>query len=150
MLKIEFPEEIKLHILSYLPITPRFKFDTSRQCELHKILYKFMYGPCASSTTLYISLKTVNYFKLYLNNYYLKDNNYLQNENGDTPLHIAYYYRNNWAISLLESKVPKMKLICNNNGLSPRSMWNYYDTIPQEIHYPQEMTDFNMCYLARY
>ena len=150
MSKIDFPEEIKHYILSYLPITPRFKFDESKQCILHKILYNFMYGHPPSSSRLYITFKTIKEFNFYLNNYYLKDNNYLQNENGDTPLHIAHYYKNTWAISFLEKKSPEMKLICNNNGLSPSSMSNYKDTIPQEIHYPQEMTDYTVTYLARY
>ena len=39
--EIEFPEEIKKHILSYLPVTPRFTFDTYKQCVLHEMLYKF-------------------------------------------------------------------------------------------------------------
>ena len=80
----------------------------------------------------------------------LKDNNYLQNENGDTPLHIAYFYKNRWAISLLETTTPEMKYICNNNGLLPCSMSNYNDIMLQEIDYPQEMTNPNASYIARY
>tara|TARA_B100001063_G_C16669740_1_gene505672 strand:+ start:172 stop:624 length:453 start_codon:yes stop_codon:yes gene_type:complete len=150
MPKIEFPEEIKNHILSYLPVTPRFKFDTYKQCILHEILYNFMNGPKPSPSKIYITCKVIGEFQFYLHNYYLKDNNYLQNENGDTPLHIAYFYKNRWAISLLQTITPEMKYICNNNGLLPSSMSNYNDIMLQEIDYPQEMTNPNASYIVRY
>ena len=155
---MHFPKEIKDHILSFLPVTPRFRFDTEKQCILHKMLFAFDTGasPVVSGldtkltnknnlADIFVSLEN---FVFYTNNYYLKDNNYLQNEIGDTPLHIAYYYNNKWAIYILEQKAPEMKNIINNNGILPKNM--IYEYMPIEIDYPQDMEEWGATYLARY
>ena len=128
---MEFPSDIKKHIMSFLPVTPRFTFNQAKLCVLHEILFEFKHtgryskDSYAPSLTLYTnkgkkmvdSFTAMECFTFYINNYYLKDNNYLQNEKGDTPLHIAYYYNNKWAILKLEKSAPEMKNIMNNNGL---------------------------------
>ena len=148
--------------MSFLPVTPRFTFNQAKLCVLHEILFEFKHtgryskDSYAPSLTLYTnkgkkmvdSFTAMECFTFYINNYYLKDNNYLQNEKGDTPLHIAYYYNNKWAILKLEKSAPEMKNIMNNNGILPKDM--IYEYMPIEIDYPQDMEEWGGVYLARY
>lgn len=109
-----FPKEIFEKIISYTPkylvIDPH-----NKSTKLHLL--------CSNFPTNEIKKK----IKEIVDEYDLKDNNYLQNSDGHTPLHIAYQFSNYYAIDLLEKKYPIMKTIKQKEGELPISQKDLYN-----------------------
>tara|TARA_Y200000002_G_scaffold381578_1_gene395982 strand:- start:2488 stop:2850 length:363 start_codon:yes stop_codon:yes gene_type:complete len=104
---MQFPREIFEEIISFLP--KYLIIDPYNKCtKLHLL--------CSSNNPTYKAKKEI---KKILDEYDLKDNNYLQNSNGHTPLHIAYQFSNYYAVNLLEKKYPMMKTIRQKDGELP-------------------------------
>ena len=74
-----------------------------------------------------LSYKSNNYLiDDYIQNYCLTDNNYLQNFQGDTPLHIAARYNLFFQIyKKIEPYVPKMANVKNNQNKLPSEIIPY-------------------------
>lgn len=101
-----FPNDILKKIISFIP--KHFEINNiNKNTEIH---YLCMNRNCR---------KSINKIKKLIYEYSLYDNNYLQNNYGHTPLHIAYQFSNYEIINILEKKYPKMKDIKSYNGELP-------------------------------
>jgi len=140
MTECEFPEVIKQIIVSYLPIKKRFEFDINKGCDLHYLCANIFLEP---------DVHPRNMIFLYLKFYYIKDNNYLQNINGNTPLHVAYQYGNSVAANIIKAHFPEMEEIKNANGKKPHEAYGPLYSL-KRIHYPQETYDSETIYIALY
>jgi hypothetical protein len=108
-----FDKYIFQHILSFIP--KYLKIDPlTKNTELHNLIMK---TDCNIST---------NKIKKMLSIYSLYENNYLQNNYGHTPLHVAYQYSNYKIIKLLEKKYPNMMYIRQIDGELPRDQKDAY------------------------
>ena len=108
-----FSEYIFQHIMSFIP--KYLKMDAlTKNTELHELIMK---AHCKLS---------INKIKDMLNIYSLYENNYLQNNYGHTPLHIAYQYSNYEIIKLLEKKYPNMMYIRQKDGELPSDQKDAY------------------------
>ena len=117
-----FPEDIFQQIMTFFPKKKRFKFhSTTRNTELHYLIHRI------GMHQISLSYKSNNYLiDDYIQNYCLTDNNYLQNFQGDTPLHIAARYNIFFQIyKKIEPYVPKMANVKNNQNKLPSEIIPY-------------------------
>ena len=113
---MEFPDDIFKKIISYYPKKKRFKFNhITRNTELHYNIYRI------GLHQIPLSYKPNNYLlDEYIQQYCLTDNNYLQNKDGDTPLHIAAKYNIYYQIyNKIKSYAPQMADVKNNQMKLP-------------------------------
>jgi hypothetical protein len=113
---MEFPLDIFKQIISYFPKKKRFKFHkTTRNTDLHYLVHRIGMHQTP------LSYKSNNYLlEDYIQNYCLTDNNYLQNFEGDTPLHIAAKYNIFFQIyKKLEPHTPQMANVKNDQHKLP-------------------------------
>jgi len=109
-----FPQDVFKFILSFFPKKKRFKFHPiTGNCELHYLVQR-------------IGINRVRLFypnnllTTYLHDYYLSDNNYLQNMHGDTPLHVAAQYNIFFQMYRhIKDVAPKMAYIKNSRNEIP-------------------------------
>jgi ankyrin repeat protein len=110
-MKIDFPNDVFKHIMSYFPKKKRFKFHpTTYNTDLHYIVHRIGMHQTP------LSYKPNNrLIDEYIQNYCLTDNNYLQNIHGDTPLHIAAKYNILFQIyNKIKAHAPQMANVKNN------------------------------------
>ena len=113
---MNFPEDIFQQIMTFFPKKKRFKFDpTTRNTDLHYLIHRF------GMNQLSLSYNSNTYLiDDYIQNYCLTDNNYLQNFQGDTPLHIAAKYNLLFQVyKKIEPHVPQMANVKNNENKLP-------------------------------
>jgi len=114
-----FPDNIFKIILSFIP-----KHFTFHHKNKNTILHKLI-----SNTNCKLSNEKI---KKLINEYSLYDNNYLQDNYGHTPLHIAYQFSNYTIINILEKKYPNMKNIYSFNGELPIHQKDVYNKTRNE------------------
>lgn len=113
-----FPDEIKRKIISFIP--KYFKINCFyKNTELHYLAFE-------KNTYSIFRLKEI------INQYSLKQNNYLQNSYGHTPLHVAYQFSNYKFIEILEKKCPEMKNIKSLENELPIQQKDIYNLTRRE------------------
>lgn len=110
---MHFEKYIFQYILSFIPKYLN-KDPVSKNTELHQLCMK---SHCSISKE---NIKNI------INTHSLTDNNYLQNNYGHTPLHVAYQYSNYEIIKLLEKKCPEMMNIKQIDGQLPKDQKDAY------------------------
>ena len=100
-------------------IKKRFKFHpTTRNTDLHYLIHRIGMNN--------LPIDNASQLDTYVNEYCLTDNNCLQNNNGDTPLHIAARYSMLDKIyKKFEPFTPQMNTIKNNENKLPCEITPY-------------------------
>ena len=108
------PDDLFKHIFSFFPKKKHFKFhSTTFNCDLHYLIQRLGMNRRA---LMYPSTLLTEYIQ----DYYLTDNNYLQNKHGNTPLHLASQYNIFYQVyNLIKDIAPKMAYVKNNQGYIP-------------------------------
>ncbi len=100
-------------------IKKRFKFHpTTRNTDLHYLIHRIGMNN--------LPIDSPSLLDTYLNEYCLTDNNCLQNNNGDTPLHIAARYNMLDKIyKKFKPLLPQINTIKNNQNKLPSEIIPY-------------------------